>query len=103
MPIFYIGEEIFSAEPGGTLQRRRRADDFPHENNARNARLCLNNGNMKLKSYLLIYLMIATITNKLAKTLLKILYWFEMREITGAYATNILPRPRSIVDATPMS
>ncbi|XP_047023468.1 uncharacterized protein LOC124632618 [Helicoverpa zea] len=37
------GEEIFSAETGGTLQRRRRADEFPHDNNARNARLCLNN------------------------------------------------------------
>ncbi|XP_030032326.2 uncharacterized protein LOC115448877 [Manduca sexta] len=38
------GEEIFSGETGGTLSRRRR-DDFAHDNNVRNARLCLNNGN----------------------------------------------------------
>ncbi|XP_049865506.1 uncharacterized protein LOC126366442 [Pectinophora gossypiella] len=39
------GEEIFNGETGGTLSRRtRRAEDFTHDNNARNARLCLNNG-----------------------------------------------------------
>ncbi|CAH0397488.1 unnamed protein product [Chilo suppressalis] len=39
------GEELFNGEvPGGTLSRRRRADDFTLDNNARNARHCLNNG-----------------------------------------------------------
>ncbi|CAB3228380.1 unnamed protein product [Arctia plantaginis] len=38
------GEEIFTAETGGTLSRRPRREDFPHDNNTRNGRLCLNNG-----------------------------------------------------------
>ncbi|XP_028158047.1 uncharacterized protein LOC114351162 [Ostrinia furnacalis] len=38
------GEEMFTNEAGGTLSRRRRADDFTLDNNARNARHCLNNG-----------------------------------------------------------
>ncbi|XP_059060221.1 uncharacterized protein LOC131853371 [Achroia grisella] len=39
------GEEIFTAEAaGGTLSRRRRADDFGLDNTTRNPRHCLNNG-----------------------------------------------------------
>ncbi|KAL0839618.1 hypothetical protein ABMA28_016296 [Loxostege sticticalis] len=40
----FDGEEMFTSEAGGTLSRRRRADDFTLDNNARNARHCLNNG-----------------------------------------------------------
>ncbi|CAB3228382.1 unnamed protein product [Arctia plantaginis] len=42
------GEEIFTAETGGTLSRRPRREDFPHDNNTRNGRLCLNNGKAKV-------------------------------------------------------
>lgn len=57
------GEEIFSGEAGGgTLSRRnRRPEEFPHDNNARSARLCLNNGMYKLPNSLILLVLMTMI------------------------------------------